>query len=735
MWRDYSKSYMKNNRASSLSIMVSALVSSLFLSFLCTFFYNIWMYGIEHIITEGGDWQGRIEGELGEAELLTIRNFANVEKVVVNEELSKEKKKTVDVYFQNVRRIFNDMPLITQQLGLEEDAASYHLVLLSRYLIHDPKDENPPLLLTLYLFVLLIVSFSLILVIRNSFAVSMNERVRQFGILSSVGAAPAQILGCLMQEAAALCAVPVLFGILTGTGLSCLVIRGMNIIAENAAGRHDAIWTYHPMVLLVTLLSVVFTVLFSAWLPAVKLSRLTPLEAVRGEGVLQMKRKRRSPILFLLFGIEGELAGNALKAQKKSLRTATLSLTLSFMGFTMMLGFFALSELSTKYTYFERYQNAWDVMVTVKDTGIEDFELLGEVQGIEGIRDVIAYQKVSASGIIPQDNISTELATIGGPRAVAGDAVWEEDGFFRVKAPLVIMDDAGFARYCEQVGTQARLDGTVVLNRIWDSLNSNFRYKKEIPFVKDSDVENTIVLQNEMMEGRKIEVPVIAYTNEPPALREEYENYSLVQFIPLSLWERIGSEITEQVGSGDTDMYIRILGCPGAALAEMNTLEKSVSQIIGSDYQIESENRIQEKITNDKMIGGYKLLLGGLCIMLALIGIANVFSYTLGFLGQRKREFAQYMSVGLTPLGMKKMFFVEVLVIAGRPILITLPLTAAFMAFTLKASYVNPGEFLPVAPVAPMLAFGLAIFGFVGIAYYLGGKRVYKSDLSEAMRN
>ncbi len=44
-------------------------------------------------------------------------------------------------------------------------------------------------------------------------------------------------------------------------------------------------------------------------------------------------------MLALLFGIEGELAGNALKAQKKSLRTATLSLTLSFLGFALMLAF------------------------------------------------------------------------------------------------------------------------------------------------------------------------------------------------------------------------------------------------------------------------------------------------------------------------------------------------------------------------------------------------------------
>ena len=78
------------------------------------------------------------------------------------------------------------------------------------------------------------------------------------------------------------------------------------------------------------------------------------------------------------------------------------------------------------------------------------------------------------------------------------------------------------------------------------------------------------------------------------------------------------------------------------------------SKSLGRNYEIESENRIGEKITNDHMISGYLLILGGFCILLAVIGIANVFSNTLGFLTQRKREFAQYMSVGMTPAGIRK---------------------------------------------------------------------------------
>ena len=62
MWKDYSVGFIRNNRASSISIMVAAFISSLFLSFLCSMFYNVWVYEVEKIVLEEGDWQGRLTG-------------------------------------------------------------------------------------------------------------------------------------------------------------------------------------------------------------------------------------------------------------------------------------------------------------------------------------------------------------------------------------------------------------------------------------------------------------------------------------------------------------------------------------------------------------------------------------------------------------------------------------------------------------------------------------------------
>ena len=731
MWKDYSKSYIINNRASSISIMAAAFAATMFLSLLCSIAYNFWVYEVEQIILEEGDWQGRIvcealcSDDLSEDNLLFfVCQFANVEKAVINEKLSQKEKIVVDVYLKNARTIYRDMSFIAARLGLNEDSIQYNSLLLSRFFLHDPEDEAPPMLLALYAVILIIVAVSLILIIRGSFELSMNARIHQFGIFSSIGATPRQIRTCLLQEAMVLSILPMLLGSMSGVLISYGVIKAIDFFAADVSGRHEAVFQYHPSIFAVTVFISFLTVIFSAWIPARKLSRMTPLEAIRNTSGLLLKKKKHSRFLSCIFGMKGELAGNALKAQKKHLRISTLSLLLSFLGFSIMLCFTTLADISTRYTYFERYQDVWDIMITLKDTEIWDFGLTDELQDISGVQDTTVYQKAKALTFLPEGLQSDELSSLGGLESVSGTP--NENGQFQVSAPIIILDDTSFLNFCSQIGITPSLDGAIVLNQIWDSINSNFRYKEYVPFVRE-DNQKTILYKND----ETVEIPVLSYTQKSPALREEYNNYALVHFIPLTMWNKTLGEVCE----AETDSYIRILTNGAANLTDLNALEQEIVRLVSEQYEIESENRVQERLSNDSLIQGMVMIFGAFCVLLAMIGIANVFSNTLGFLRQRKREFAQYMSIGLTPLEMRKIFCIEAFVIAGKPLLITLPLTVLFVQFAVTASYLDPMVFWAEAPILPVLIFAAAIVLFVALAYYIGGKRLLQCDLNETLRN
>ena len=733
MWKDYSSGYIKNNRSSGMSVMIAAFISALLLSLLLGLFYNAWKYQIESIEQEEGGWQSRIVGEFSQEDMESIKNFANVKDVVISEKGAQIPEPMIDIYFDDMGAVLDDTMQIAKVLGVSSKNVIYNHELLAMYMIRDPQDTAPRLLFPLFILIAGIASFSLIIVIHNSFAVSMNARIHQFGIFSSIGATPKQIRSCLLQEAAALCILPILIGNLLGILISMGIIHMVNgLLGSDVAGRHEAVFGYHPLVLAATLLLTVATIWISAWMPARKLSRLTPLEAIKNTGELQLKRKKKSPLLTCLFGLEGELAGGALKAQKRALRTASLSLIFSFLAFTIMQSFFALSGISTRETYFERYQGVWDIMVTVKDTDVDSFSEAQKLQEISGIRSAIVYQKAVAKRIIAEDEISEDMKSFGGFAVADDNYVRKTDGGWLVNVPIVILDDASFLAYCEQIGITPQLNGAVIWNQIRDVTNPDFRNPRYMPYVKG---ENAVsILRQSGKEEMTAEVPVLSYTEKVPVLREEYatlDYYELVHFIPVSLWK----EIKGQIGGGKEDAYICMLGRENVTAGELDALQGQVDSLIAGNYKTESENRIQEAEANDKQIQGMMTIFGGFCVLLAVIGVGNVFSNTLGFVRQRKREFARYMSVGMTQGEIKKMFCVEALTIAGRPILITLPLAVITVGYLLKISYVEVGTFLAEAPVIPIMIFMLAIWGIVAFAYYLGWRNIRKIDLAEVLRD
>lgn len=715
MWSMYSREYIRQNRASSLSVMAAALISALFLSLLCGLFYNVWKYEAERIVLEEGDWQVRIFRELSEKEVEVVKGFANVEQAEARTLDTGEK--AIELTFVRPGRIVRDMERIGERLGLEKEEIGFHRSLLSLYLVPGA-GEAVPLLPALYIGAMAMTCLSLILIIQNAFAASVNARVFQLGIFSSVGATPRQIRLFLIQEAAVLCLVPVLAGIALGALGSFGALFAVEQMGKGLPGRHEAVFQYHPAVFLVSFLAAALTVFCSAWLPARKVSRITPLEAIRKGEIPGSARGAESRILKALFGIEGELAVGSLRFRRRALWTSTVSLTLAFLGYFVMTAAFSISQASVKETYYERYRDSWDVMVTVKDTRIQEFswEKQGEACAV--------YQKASACLFLPKDWISREVLGLGGLEKVAVEAEPEEGGWL-AKAPLIILDDVSFFDYCRQIGASGCLDGAVAVNQVWDDTNSNFREREYVPLVKED--RNRAVLR-----GREedVEIPITAYTREMPILREETPD-AMALVLPVSLWRQVG----EKVGGAEEDLYIRVFAGEEAGLWELARLEEELAASLGGAYQTESENRIQEEMDNDQIIRVYQTVVSGFCVLLAFIGVANVFAGTMSALTQRGRELARYQSIGMTPAGFWRLFGAEAAVIVGRPFFFSLACAGLVSIVLIKASHLEVTNVLEAIPVFPALLFGGAVFGCVALAYFLGGRRVLRSDLAAGLRD
>lgn len=756
MWREYLGHDLRNNRGAAWTVMTAVFISALFLSLLCSIFYNVWNYEVMRITKEEGGFHARLEGRMRTEELDLVRGYANVESAAVNPEESRDGEWTVDIRLYNPSSAYEDLPRIARLAGLGEGNVVYHTSLLNLYFAVDaryPDSIEAWGVLVLFGGVLAAACFSLTLIIRHAFAVLMESKIRQLGILSSVGAAPGQIKRMLLKETAVLCLLPGALGIGAGILGSAGVLAWGNFIADQAIeGRMMAEFACHLLVPGTAAFLTGVTAFFSAWGPARRLSRISPLEAIRDSRKMGGVRGKRSflPgssfILRLIFGIPGELAASGLSARKKAVRTASLSLAFSLISFGLVQCFFAISSLSTQITYFDRFRNVWDVMVTVKETEIGRFYDEEAVRSLPGVREAVIYQKAETRRLVRPGELSREFQAAGGFTDASEAFVQKTEEGWLVNAPIYILDDESFLRCCRQNGARESLEGVIIFNQVRDDRDPNFRIYHSLPYL-DETVPET-VLKDDAGNGC-VTLPVLCYSPSFPNLKEEYQTqdyYEMIHIFPVSLWETV----KETVGGAEGDCFIQVK----AEMPEredstdtsgrqqnqqeafrLERMEDELAGLLGRRYQVETENRIQEKQESDRANQALAAILGSFCVLIGVIGISGVFFNALGFIRQRRREMARYLSVGMTPGEIRTMFLAEALVLAGRPVLAALPVLAAASWFFMKWTYLDPRLLLENAPVIPVGIFLLAVFAFTGLAFWLGWRTVSKMDLAEVLRD
>lgn len=720
MWKDYSVNYLRKNKSTAVSIMIAVLVASMFISLLCTLFYNMWIDNIDRIKADEGDWQVKITAVLSDADIKTINNFANVDKVIQLE--------SVEIYFTKPSDIYEDMPLIAEKLNIDSDDIKYHSTLLQKQFIYSKENgEKPMPIELLYGAIILMMCASLIMIIKNAFSFSMNTRIRQLGILQSVGATPKQLRAVMIQEALVLSIPSVLIGIAAGVGFVEVFIKYANSLTSQI-GLPGVKLHYHIVLFIVTFAVTMLTVLVSIWLPARKLSKSESIELVKGQTIKKVKKIKRYKLFSKLFGVEGELARKSIYVRRKEFRTATICLMLSFFVLSIFLNFMTISEISTTHSYWDRYEHAWDVMVEMKNDNLDE-EILDLIREIEGISSVISFEKAQFKTMLNADIFSDELLAAGGYKMMNSDAEQNENGDYIINAPVLILDDDSFDKFCAEnniVNDKDSCPYSVVINKIGGVLYNNSDDSNFMPFIKDADDLKLTLLSQSNGEQIKNELNIIGYAQNVPQIRGDFDRYSLLQIMSESSYS-----VLNKAPLPDTS-YINIKTQTADNLAEA---ENKVKQVLDDQFNYTIENRIDARKTAAQMYDGYNKIITIICAILACIGISNVFANTLGYMQQRKREFAEYQSIGVTPKSIAKILSIEALVIGVKPILLSIPFNILFILLTTSDNGITLNEFLSNAPVLPTILFAIIMLGTIALSYFISGKKILNANIADVLKD
>ncbi|WP_053942294.1 ABC transporter permease [Kallipyga gabonensis] len=382
---------------------------------------------------------------------------------------------------------------------------------------------------TLATILIVIIALATISLIYNAFSISVMERTRQYGMLRSIGATNRQILLSILYEGLIVSLPAVLLGAVLGyLGL---------FLAFNFARSMAPDFTYvlpgrtiqiEPVIslapLLLAALLCILTTLISAFLPARRAMKMTPIQALRMEKDVKLKARqvKTSGFWSKHFGVEGGLAVKNQKREKGHQRATVFSLALSVILFVTSSAFIGqvqstMNRASLGDNQADISYHFWDVAPGLMAQGKEDSgetengglahqeDLLKKIRTIPGIdRSSLSFQ-TDAYVLFPPGVHHDKLVDARKRQAEEGSQVdtdtelflaqWDGGKDLREGIKLAFLDDAYFRTYIQSLGQDpnayfesGKVRG-VLLNRTitYQFLKSGGVRSEETPYLKEEE--------------------------------------------------------------------------------------------------------------------------------------------------------------------------------------------------------------------------------------------------------
>lgn len=683
-----------------------------------------------------------------------------------NSSIQPDEMITVYLRFHNIRDTYKELPALAENLGWKTNeygqySLKYNSPYLSRFLVLPPNFKidikgMSGLIISMLIFLVMVVGL-FVLIIHNAFALSVNMRLSQLGILSSIGASPKQIRKSVVCEGFILLLIPLPLGILGGWAFDKVIFQMINNMNRLSRGRvEELVFTFGLPAILPAVILAFITVWFSAMIPAKRVSKMSPVEAIRqggNGGKIKRIREKKNPFLRKWFGITGELASNTLSAQKKSYRAATISFTMAFLTLTCFQTILACQR-AAELVFPNNREVYQQITFYLLDGQPVNRELVQRMKQTKGIQSAVFYSETPHALWVPAEMASDEVEqSMGGFQGILEDGKYspiEKNGLYRLTVCTTGLDSESFDAYCQSIGEDPASyhedDGPVIFyNQTIDPTKYTQRNKVYMELLK-------------VKEGDTLHLSTKAYESDPDDGAYEYDltigkitdtlpqfqsfvsfttcvlmPYDRLQKLSEHFYERRQLNVNNIKGIFITDASKDEDGFYERVLEVSNSLTQLANEYYGSsDFEI-----INVKERHDSKENGYtlmQLIINCISALLMVIGMANVWSTIMNNLSQRHREFAMLRSMGMPPKEIQKMLLMEGVFFAFTPLLLSVIPFMGILAILLFLNEITFWEFLPFAPVEITLLYIVLLFASTVGAYIIGERRIRKLDIVTALK-
>lgn len=503
-------------------------------------------------------------------------------------------------------------------------------------------DSTFSMLLSIAEVVIFIIIFTSIFCIRNSFAISTTEKMRMYGMLSSVGATKKQIKKSVLTEGFILGLIAIPIGIMCGIIAVFVLLKIVNLFLGDFLFNNidGMVFKVSFVAIIISIILGFVTIYFSAISSAKKASKVSPIDNLRNTNDIKISSKKlKTPKLIKnVFKTGGVLAYKNLKRSKKKYRTTVVSLTVSIFVFISMFTF-----INEGFKQSGNYYQNYDYNYRITFNNNSSMDEINEIRNLDSVNASYLVYYVKPSILI--DDISKI-----NPKEPLECEYDKNDKCIKKYARLniILLDDSTFKSYVKKVkGNYDYLKDKGILTdmyRFYDN-KSKKEYEDRIYTYKSGDTINSKLLNED-----NISIDVGMVSNIMPY---GFENvYSNGGYIVLN------------------NKYFNNIDYYGADLMiDSLDTEQLTNNILNMDDELNYYDMDEEAKAEKSIVIVISIFLYGFIGVITLIGVTNIFNTITSNMELRQKEFAMLKSVGMTKKEFNHMINLETLFYSSKSLI------------------------------------------------------------------
>lgn len=574
-------------------------------------------------------------------------------------------------------------------------------------------------------FVIIIVLVSSVFVIRNGFAISITERLKQYGMLSSIGATKKQIKKSVYFEGFILGIIGIPLGIISGIFAIYILVNLVNYILKDYISNSTLLtFSMSWLAVAVSIIVSIITIWLSCKKSAKKASKITPIEAIRSSEDIQLKAKKiKCPkIITKLFKTGGEIAYKNLKRSNKKYRTTVISIIVSVVIFIAISSFiqygFKLSsayytEMNSNYVVYTRNNVLPEDIEEYAKEKETNLKMLTDISNLPDIGE-FSINKYNELKMKYDESVLTEY----GKAVKENYYVEDENGEKYDIINIVALSKNEYEKYLKKIGGNYATykDGAILIDNNINIINNGKRGQGNMYTWKKGDTVTGKV------NDKDYSVKIVAKTEELP-IGINTTNNSCAFLI-------ISEEAMDQIGYSN----ISLVAMSNDAKKLDNEIEQYKKENNIKDTQLSTYNLDESAKAENAVVLVVSIFLYGFIGVITLIGITNIFNTITTNMNLRKKEFAMLKSIGMTKREFNRMIRLESIFYGVKSLIIGIPI-GVLLSYGMYCMFKNSMEMQYVLPYKAIAIAIIFVAIVIGIIMKYSMSKINKQNIIETIRN